>query len=115
MLQGFASDACGRHRSIVSYIIFFTFFKDRGTFACHHSSGTLPRAKDSLKISASIGEISLLRSFSTLAFRPSGPGVLCMFSQSNSLATPFGSAVMSPMEENGTSPFLRAGQSRLHM
>ena len=28
-----------------------------------------------------------------------------MFSPSNSLATPFGSTVMSPMEENGVDPF----------
>ena len=28
-----------------------------------------------------------------------------MFSQSNSLVTPFGSTVMSPMEEDGLAPF----------
>ena len=40
---------------------------------------------------ASIGEISLLHSLSTLAFSPSGPEALWTFGPSNSLATPFGS------------------------
>ena len=43
------------------------------TSACCQSSGTSPQANGSLKISPSIGEISLLHSFSTLAFSPSGP------------------------------------------
>ena len=45
----------------VSYssIIFSPFLKTGETLACRKSSGTSPRAKDSLKISASIGEISL--------------------------------------------------------
>ena len=64
-----------------------------------------------LKISASIGEISLLHSLSTLAFSPSGPGALCTFSPSNSLATPFGSTVMSPMGENGLAPLEGGSES----
>ena len=34
-----------------------------------------------------------------------------MFSLSNSLATPFGSTVMSPMEENGLAPFEGGSES----
>ena len=33
------------------------------------------------------------------------PGALCTLSPSNSLVTPFGSTVISPMEENGLAPF----------
>ena len=62
-------------------------------------------------MSASIGEISLLHSLSTLAFSPSGPEALWTFSQSNSLATPFGSTVMSPMEENRLAPFEGGSES----
>ena len=62
-------------------------------------------------VSASIGEISLLHSFSTLAFSPSGAGALCTFSPSNSLATPFGSTVMSPIGENGLAPLEDGSES----
>ena len=62
-------------------------------------------------MSASIGEISLPHYLSTLAFSPSGPEALWTFSLSNSLATPFGSTVMSPMEENGLAPFKTWSQS----
>ena len=65
---------------------------------------SVPRAKDSLKTSAGIGEISLLHSFSIHAFSPSMLGALCTFSMSNSLATPLRSTVMSPMGENGLAP-----------
>ena len=37
-----------------------------------------------------------------------------MFSPSNSLATPFGSTVMSPMEENGLTPFEGGSESPSH-
>ena len=74
----------------------------------------LPRASDPLKISANINEISLLYSLSTLAFSPSGSGALCTFSPSKCSATPFGSTVMSSMEENRLVPF-GVGQSLLHM
>ena len=47
----------------------------------------------------------MLHSLSTLALSPSGPGALCTLSPSNSLATPLGSTVISPMEENGLAPF----------
>ena len=46
---------------------FSPFLKTGKTFDCHLSSGT-PPANDSLEVSASIGEISLLHPFSTLAF-----------------------------------------------
>ena len=111
MLKGFAADACERHRSIISSIIFFTLIKTGEALACRHSSGTSPRAKDSLKISASTGEISLLHSFSTRAFSPSGPGALCTLSPTNSLATPFWSTVMFPMGENGLAPFEGGSES----
>ena len=42
---------------------------------------------------------------------PSGPGALCTLSPSNSLATPFGSTVISPMEENGLAPFEGGSES----
>ena len=67
--------------------------------------------KDSLYMSASIGEISLLQSFSTLAVSPSGPEALWTFSPSNSLVTPFRSTVMSPMKENGLAPFEGGSES----
>ena len=51
---------------------FSPLLKTGETFACRHSSGTLPRAKASLQISARIGEISLLHPLSTLTFSPSG-------------------------------------------
>ena len=52
---------------------FFSLFLKTGkTFDCRLSSGT-PQANYSLEVSASIGEISLLHPFSTLAFSPSGP------------------------------------------
>ena len=38
-----------------------------------------------------------------------------MFSPSNSLATPFGSTVMSPMEENGLAPFEGGSESPSHV
>ena len=38
-----------------------------------------------------------------------------MFSPSNSLATPFGSTVMSPMEENGLAPFEGGSESPLRV
>ena len=43
--------------------------------------------------------------FSTLDISPSGPGALCAFSPSNSLATNFRSTVMFPMGENGLALF----------
>ena len=42
---------------------------------------------------------------------PSGPGTLCSFSPSNSLATPFGSTVMYPMGENGLAPLEGGSES----
>ena len=42
---------------------------------------------------------------------PSGPGALCTLSPSNSLATPFGSTVISPMEKNGLAPFEGGSES----
>ena len=65
--------------------------------------------------SASIGEISLPHSLGTLAFSPSGPEALWTFSPSNSLATPFGSTVMSPMKENGLAPFEGGSESSSHV
>ena len=53
----------------------------------------------------------MLHSLSNLAFRPSGPEALWTFSPSNSLVTPFGSTVMSPMEENGLDPFEGGSES----
>ena len=41
----------------------------------------------------------------------SGPGALCTFSPSNSLATPFRSTVMSPMGENGLAPLEGGSES----
>ena len=38
-----------------------------------------------------------------------------MFSLSNSLVTPFGSTVMSPMEENGLAPFEGGSESPLRV
>ena len=56
--------------------------------------GSSPRANDSLTISANIGEILLVHSFSTRAFSPSGPVTLfCTFNPCDSLATPIGSMV----------------------
>ena len=66
-------------------------------------------------MSASIGEISLLHSLSTLAFSPSRPEALWTFSPSNSLATPLGSTVMFPMEENGLAPFDGGSESPLRV
>ena len=62
-------------------------------------------------MSASIGEISLLHSLSTLAFSPSGLEALWTFSPSNSLAIPFRSTVMSLMEENRLAPFEGGSES----
>ena len=53
----------------------------------------------------------MLHSLSTLAFSPSGPEALWTLSPSNSLATPYGSTVMSPMEENGLAPFEGGSES----
>ena len=53
----------------------------------------------------------MLHSFSTLAFSLSGSSALCTFSPSNSLATPFGSTVMSPMGENGLAPLEGGSES----
>ena len=53
----------------------------------------------------------MLHCLSTLAFSQSGPEALWTFSSSNSLATPFGSTVMSPMEENGLAPFEGVSES----
>ena len=47
----------------------------------------------------------------TLAFSPSGPEALWPFSLSNSLATSFGSTVMSPIEENRLAPFKGGSES----
>ena len=57
----------------------------------------------------------MLHSLSTLAFSPSGPEALWTFSPSNSLATPFRSNVMSPMEENGQAPFEGGSESSSHV
>ena len=62
-------------------------------------------------MSVSIGKISLLHSLSTLAFSPSGPEALWTFCLSNSLATPFGSTVMSPMEKNRLASFEGGSES----
>ena len=48
--------------------------------------------------------ISELRYFNTLALRLSGPGALCIFKPFNSLRTPLGSTVISPMGVNGLLP-----------
>ena len=48
--------------------------------------------------------ISELHSFNTLSLRPSGPGALCILSPFNSLKTPLGSTVISPMTVNGLVP-----------
>ena len=53
----------------------------------------------------------MLHSLSTLAFSPSGPEALWTFIPSNSLATPFRSTVMSPMEETGLAPFEGGSES----
>ena len=53
-----------------------------------------------------MGVISELHSFNTLALRPSGQGALCMFKPFNSLRTPLGSTVISPMGMNGLVPLL---------
>ena len=45
-----------------------------------------------------------VHSFNTLALRPSGPGALCTLSPFNSLRTPLGSTVISPMAVNGLVP-----------
>ena len=55
-----------------------------------------------------------MHSFSTMAFSPSGPDAVCTFSPSNSLDTPFGSAVISPMEENGLAPLKDRSESANH-
>ena len=112
LLQMHMSDT-GLYLAAASY--FSPFLKTRETLASRHSSGTSPRAKDSLKIRASNGEISLLHSFSTLAFSPSGPGALCTFSLSNSLVKPLGATVMSPMRENGLAPLEGESESPLHV
>ena len=52
-----------------------------------------------------MGAISELHSFNTLALGPSGPGaLLCTLSSFNSLRTPLGSTVISPMAVNGLVP-----------
>ena len=51
-----------------------------------------------------MGAISELHSFNTLALKPSGPGALCTLSPFNSLKTPLGSTVISPMAVNGLVP-----------
>ena len=48
--------------------------------------------------------ISELLSLNTLALRPSGPDALCIFRFFNSLRTPFGSTVISPMGVNALVP-----------
>ena len=115
MLLGFAIDVCERRWSIISCIIFFTFLNTGEIFAYRLSSGTSPRANDSLKMSANIGKISLLYLFSTLSFSPSRPGALCTYSLSNSLATHFGSNVMSSMDENGQAPSGDGSESASHV
>ena len=52
MHLGFATDAGECHQSIVSNIIFFAFLKTGETIPCCQSSGTSPRANDSMKMSA---------------------------------------------------------------
>ena len=89
----------------------YIIVKTGETLACRNSSGTLPRAKNSLKVSVSFGEISLHDSFSTLVFSPSGLGALCTLSLSNRLASPFGSTVMSPTGENGLAPLEGGSES----
>ena len=51
-----------------------------------------------------MGAISELHSFNTLALRPSDPGALCIFKPFNSLRTPLGSTVISPIGVNGLVP-----------
>ena len=104
MLQGYVADACERHQSVIGSVIFSPFLKTEKTFASQQSSGTSSRVNDSLKISVSIGGISLLHSFITMAFSPSGPDALCTFSLSNCLATPFGSSVIPPLRRMDYSP-----------
>ena len=60
-------------------------------------------------------DLIVLHSLSTLAFSLSGPEALWTFSPSNSLATPFGSTVMFPMEENGLAPFEGGSESSSHV
>ena len=51
-----------------------------------------------------MGAISELHSINTLALRPYGTGALCIFKPFNSLRTPLGSTVISPMGANGLVP-----------
>ena len=60
-------------------------------------------------------DLIVLHSLSTLAFSLSRPEALWTFSPSNSLATPFGSTVMSPMEENGLAPFKGGSESSVRV
>ena len=55
----------------------------------------------------------MLHPFDIFTFSPSMPGVLCSFSSSNSLATPFGSNVIYSMEENELAPFEVRSESHL--
>ena len=53
----------------------------------------------------------MLHSLNSLAISPTGPEALWTFSPSNSSATPFGSTVMSPMQENGLAPLEGGSES----
>ena len=58
-----------------------------------------------------MGAISELHSFNTLALRPSGPGALCIFKSFNSLRTPGGTTVISPIRVNGLVPLHGTSES----
>ena len=83
---------------------FSPFLKTWETLACRHSSGTSPRAKDSLKISASIGKISLLHSLSTLTFSPSEPGAYVHLVRPT-VWRPLSGQLLCPPGGERTSPF----------
>ena len=57
--------------------------------------------------------ISELHSLNTLALRSSGPGALCIIKPFNSLRTPLGSTVISPMGVNGLVPLHWISESDL--
>ena len=62
-------------------------------------------------MSANVSEISLLHSFSTVTFIPSGPSALYTFSTSNRLATHFMPSVTFSTMENGQVPFVGRSES----
>ena len=103
MLKGFATDACKQNRAIICCIIFFTFPEHRRHirlspiiwYSALSNRFILFIVKDR------IGAISELHSFNTLALKPSGTGALCIFKLFNSLRTPLGSTIISPIGVNG--------------